>query len=382
VRAEAGRAKADGKLIPVKTPELTYADVPLPFGEMHTENIGSTDLIRAAIVAQLAKPAVIQSPFWQITGVFKYQVLTWIGILGSVISLFVAASVIIDLADRVRELVHHWQAWNQIIWEWVFSWTKVKARADFVPVLTFIAFATLLVAGVNLSVRSADKEFGGGNTPTLMTKIGILVVGVLSYLAIAFIALLVPLAGLWLADKWIEPRVDDLSEALVMSVGVLLLGLLVIAAVVVPIGFPIIYLMYNVKERAWALISSVLFLFMAVCLGIAPLFNIDRSSEGTQESVPQNISEYVGVWGFEIRRYGGVALVLLWFVLLQVIWMAVILFSSLRQLTRRLVFVVLGVLALVFLNEISKLNLRQYLQPTKVSEISSPTHNLPSQAAA
>jgi hypothetical protein len=30
-------SKADGKLIPVKTPEVGYADIPLPFGEMHTE---------------------------------------------------------------------------------------------------------------------------------------------------------------------------------------------------------------------------------------------------------------------------------------------------------------------------------------------------------
>jgi hypothetical protein len=57
VRAEAGAAKKEGKLIPIKTPEVGYADIPLPFGEMHTENVGSTDLIRAAIVAQLAKPA-------------------------------------------------------------------------------------------------------------------------------------------------------------------------------------------------------------------------------------------------------------------------------------------------------------------------------------
>jgi len=56
VRAEAGRAKADGKLIPVKATDVAYADIPLPFGEMHTENVGSTDLIRAAVVALLAKP--------------------------------------------------------------------------------------------------------------------------------------------------------------------------------------------------------------------------------------------------------------------------------------------------------------------------------------
>src|ERR1700680_1974808 len=54
VRAEAGRAKAEGKLIPVKTPALTYADIPLPFGEMHTESTSALDLIRAAVVAQLA----------------------------------------------------------------------------------------------------------------------------------------------------------------------------------------------------------------------------------------------------------------------------------------------------------------------------------------
>src|SRR4029077_4864522 len=58
VRAEAGTAKAQSKLIPVKTPDVAYGDIPLPFGEMHTENVGSTDLIRAAVVAQLAKPAV------------------------------------------------------------------------------------------------------------------------------------------------------------------------------------------------------------------------------------------------------------------------------------------------------------------------------------
>src|SRR5215468_5045188 len=37
VRAEAGRAKADGKLIPAKD-GVSYGDIPLPFGEMHTED--------------------------------------------------------------------------------------------------------------------------------------------------------------------------------------------------------------------------------------------------------------------------------------------------------------------------------------------------------
>jgi TIR domain len=82
VRAEAGRAKADGKLIPVKTPDVAYADIPLPFGEMPTENIGSTELIRAAVVAQLAKPAVEPSAAASLVKGAKYEVLTWLGIVG------------------------------------------------------------------------------------------------------------------------------------------------------------------------------------------------------------------------------------------------------------------------------------------------------------
>src|SRR5499426_3542079 len=66
VRAEAGTAKKEGKLIPVKTPDVAYADIPLPFGEMHTENLEASQLIRAAVVAQLAKPTLQQSAVKQI----------------------------------------------------------------------------------------------------------------------------------------------------------------------------------------------------------------------------------------------------------------------------------------------------------------------------
>jgi len=151
VRAEAGRAKAEGKLIPVKTSDVAYADIPLPFGEMHTDNVESTDLIRAAIVAQLAKPAVTPSPLCQITGVFKYQVLTWVGIVGSVITLFANLNGVLNFADWARELVAHWHEWNQIIWGWAFSLVGLRVPREFVPIISFIASVGLLIAGVNLS---------------------------------------------------------------------------------------------------------------------------------------------------------------------------------------------------------------------------------------
>src|SRR5262249_52792285 len=49
--------------------------------------------------------------------------------------------------------------------------------------------------------------------------------------------------------------------------------------------------------------------------------------------------------------------------LFQICWMGAVLFSPLRQLTRRLSFVVVGVITLASLSEISTLNLHQYLQP-------------------
>jgi TIR domain len=81
VRSEAGRAQADRKLIPVKLPHLTYKDLPPPFDVLHTENVGEEDKIKAAVVAQLAKPAVEPTAVGLLTKGFKWEVLTWWGSL-------------------------------------------------------------------------------------------------------------------------------------------------------------------------------------------------------------------------------------------------------------------------------------------------------------
>jgi TIR domain len=154
VRAEAGRAKAEGKLIPVKSADVAYADIPLPFGEMHTENVGSTDLIKAAVVSQLSKPAAQESPFWQVTNTLKYQILTWICIVGSAITLFANLNGVLDLADWARELVTHWHYWSQTFWRWSLSWIRIRVPPELVPMLTFMAFTLALSLGTNVVWRS------------------------------------------------------------------------------------------------------------------------------------------------------------------------------------------------------------------------------------
>src|SRR5262249_46655224 len=106
----------------------------------------------------LAKPAVSVSQFWQITGVFKYQVLTWVGIVGSAITLFANLKGVLNLADWAKELVVHWQEWTQMFWGWVFGWLNIKVPREFVPMISFIVFTPMLIAEVNLSVRAATRS--------------------------------------------------------------------------------------------------------------------------------------------------------------------------------------------------------------------------------
>jgi hypothetical protein len=326
VRAEAGRAKAEGKLIPVKTTDVAYADIPLPFGEMHTENVGSTDLIRAAIVAQLTKPTVTPSPLWQITSTFKYQVLTWIGIVGSAITLFANLNGVLNFADWARELVKHWHEWNQIVWGWAFRLIKVEVPKEVVPLFSFTAFTVMLVIGVNLSFRINQKVVNSQLGTTVGRKLRLFGVGVILYLA----------GVLFVAVQKLMPFDWDVGWKVVL-----------IEIVIWGIGFPIGYLLVVIKERAIGLIDSILFACVAVPLLFAPLV-ADRDAVS------------------ELSQLAGVAAV---FILFQICWMAVISFSPLQQLTRRLVFVVLGVLVLIGLNEISELNLHQYLQPPRCRTI-------------
>jgi TIR domain len=260
VRAEAGRAKAEGKLIPVKADGVSYADIPLPFGEMHTENISSTDLIRAAIVGQLAKPALTPSTFWQITGVFKYNVLTWVGIVGSAITLFANLNGVLNLADWAQVLVAHWHEFTQLFWGWVLSLIKVKVPHEFVPIISFIVFTAMTVIGVNLAVRAGTNSVTAQHVTPLIKKIGIFVAGALVYL--------VTIVPVFLISAFIASTIWPLPEAPIDASSFESLPELAKGhiranrrfagwvSLIFMIGFPLAYLLYFVKGRAWVLIAS------------------------------------------------------------------------------------------------------------------------------
>jgi hypothetical protein len=161
VRAEAGRAKADGKLIPVKTDDVGYSDIPLPFGEMHTENLSNTELIRAAIVGQLAKPLVAPGAMWVAIKLFRYQALTWVGIVGGAITVFTNLQGILHLAAWISIIVNRWQYWTHMVWQWLFAIIKISVPRYWSPFLTFSAFAIALAIGQRVAYATSRNGAPG-----------------------------------------------------------------------------------------------------------------------------------------------------------------------------------------------------------------------------
>jgi TIR domain len=177
VRAEAGRAKADGKLIPVKTPSLTYADIPLPFAEMHTENVSSLALIRAAVVAQLTKPSIPVSALRELVSTFRFQILTWIGIVGAALTLFTNVSAVLTLAEWAKILVSYWHGALAAFWLWLGPWIGLHIPKEYTPALSFTVFASMMVIGINFSSKTTAKSRNFNDYLAPVANVGDLLAG-------------------------------------------------------------------------------------------------------------------------------------------------------------------------------------------------------------
>jgi hypothetical protein len=331
VRAEAGAAKNAGKLIPVKTPDVAYADIPLPFGEMHTENVASTDLIRAAVVAQLAKPAVEPTAWGLLTKGFKWELLTWWGIIGGAITLFVAISTTLKLADWARLLVQHWKEWTHAFWLWVFGWLGIHVPPEWTPVLSFLLFGSLLTIGQAVKFKrpvkdqlSEDKYQGKSFQLKTALKVGktALKVGIALISTIVWYAVVFVITNVWGDLRFYSP---------------------------VPI-----------KVEVW----NTLILFVPPLVILVIVFARDRLNAGVSiclmiifwTIVTLNQISSSGNPIFRIRHertdIGLTALAMIW--VLPLVLLSV---APAKAVSRRLIFLAIGLILLIALNELSKLGL-------------------------
>jgi hypothetical protein len=145
VQSEAGRAHAERKLIPVKSKALQYKDIPPPFDNMHTENVDRRENILGAVVAHLAKPESQVSVVSQISKGAKYQILSWLGIIGAVMTLTTNLQSVFTLARVTRRIFESWADMLQAAWATVLFFVPKVYGTDAI-ILTLFGFALMNMA--------------------------------------------------------------------------------------------------------------------------------------------------------------------------------------------------------------------------------------------
>jgi hypothetical protein len=391
VRAEAGAAKKDGKLIPVKTPDVAYADIPLPFGEMHTENAGSTELIRAAVVAQLAKPAVEPTAWTLLTKDFKWELLTWWGIIGGAITLFAALSATLKLAEWARLLVDHWKDWTHAFWVLAFGWLGIHVPLEWLPVLSFALFGSLLAIGQIIRYKNAirgqpivdnyhGRSFRLISWRTLFYVVVILVVAHLGYD-------LFGTKGIWLlgvSAHWPESLAwrNEIVVVLFIVVQVIFVLLarykLYAAISVFLIGIFSIIIVFTPLISIWnermpgrpdssdisdVHISDVQIVVQNLLFGrVGPPQSDQIPSVSGIGEVIQALNQREEAWrrlrdAVETRRMSAFDPIIVAVLIAWVLPLIVFSVAPAKAVTRRLLFLAIGLLLLIALNELSKLGL-------------------------
>jgi hypothetical protein len=354
VRSEAGRAHADRKLIPVKRATLDYKDLPQPFELLHTETLDKSAAIKAAVVAQLAKPAVTPSGWWLATRELRFQALTWFGIVGGALTLFSGLGSLIALAEWARWLVEHWQAWTHGFWSWVGSLVGVRVSRAWAPLLSLLAFALSVAVGQRVhhliiggdSARSAELHVRS------LRSLSVLITGFLS-------------ASIWWSLLWTFGRQSDRTPEVMNLLqanprfnallgwttahGPLVVGwfqsvpwTVRVAAFWTFMALPFLLLVWAARARFSAAMVATYSVLITAVLVLAPLNELAALAAG----YPKDSLEFLS----EIFVVGAVSTSLAWLMA-----PVMLLIAPARALARRLTFLAIGVVILLALNELSKL---------------------------
>jgi hypothetical protein len=339
VRAEAGRAKAEGKLIPVKTAELTYGDIPLPFSEMHTENITDTNLIRAATVGLLTKPIVEPSAHSLVWKMMRSHAVVWLGTIGGSITIMTNLRGVLDLADWARLIVTKWHEWTQTFWAEIFGMLGIRFPHARAPLLTFAAFMAMLAIRARLATGndfSTTKSAGlyYQNALRLLIWLG------------AYVALLVII-------YWALPRFDSESPYIAVAR----------TAVTTVWLAPYCMLIYLSAERTSALVACCLFILLFFLVAYIPSIRIGQTEYPPDAAVLGHF-DLINIRFYFVPLSSWRSFVFYFWPVICLV--AMMFFVPLRSINRILGFVLLGALIFLILNELSTFRVYQFLEGLRV----------------
>jgi hypothetical protein len=83
--------------------------------------------------------------------------LTWVGIVGGALTLFTNLGAVLKLADWARVLVEHWREWTHEFWLWAFGWLGIHVPLQWTPVLSLLLFGSLLTIGQAFQFKRYTK---------------------------------------------------------------------------------------------------------------------------------------------------------------------------------------------------------------------------------
>jgi hypothetical protein len=211
VQSEAGRALADHKLIPVRSPDIEYNEIPPPFESVHTPALDQTEQILAAVAAQLAKPAS-PGPRWK---VLQYQILTWLGLIGGAITLTTNISGVLKLSAALSWVLSNWSALLKHFWQ-AFFFFKMKVSPFDAALLTMaLLMTTAIFHASHQSGKVAQKSLTVFTQSTRAARFFFGSLPFVSLSAALCVVLIVLLAGTLTLDQLEEIRLEKKWDRLI-----------------------------------------------------------------------------------------------------------------------------------------------------------------------
>jgi hypothetical protein len=151
VVSEASRAHEVGALLPLRDPDLPRRDVPPPFDNLHMDSADDHQRIVQAVESMIARrPGSIRQRSFG--GEARYQILSWIGIMGGALTIFSSAGSLITLAKWAKIIADHWIGWTYQIWALAYELTGIRMSTSTQAATTFMLF--LLAAAVSTDLQN------------------------------------------------------------------------------------------------------------------------------------------------------------------------------------------------------------------------------------
>lgn len=150
-RAEANRARILEKLIPVRSTDLDHGQIPLPFGELHTISLSDEEQIERAVAKRLLGPRIMVPWYRRIWGGTKHELLSWLSIIGAVLTLTTGLKELFSFAPLIRFLTDNFLTLTNQLWSTLLFFLPKVTLYDCVLLNLWLFFFVLFITSCSRS---------------------------------------------------------------------------------------------------------------------------------------------------------------------------------------------------------------------------------------